>query len=63
MGLTDREKAARAIGYLEGLSAFLWSIGEPERGPSLCPEQCGYYDDQVEALRKALFDDEEASNG
>ena len=56
--MTDREKAARAIGYLEGLSAFLWSIGDNANGPSLCPESCGYYDEQVELLRKAIFDRE-----
>ena len=58
MSMTDREKAARAIGYLEGLSVFLWTIGESSSGISLCPEQVGYFDDQVEVLRKALFENE-----
>lgn len=56
--MTDTEKAARAIGYLEGLSALLWSIGENGQGIQLCAEQCGYYDDQVEVLRKAVFEKE-----
>ena len=57
--MNEREKAARAIGYLEGLSAFLWSIGDNERGASLCPEMCSYYDDQIEILRKAIFEEKE----
>lgn len=57
--MNEREKAARAIGYLEGLSAFLWTIGDNPNGVSLCPEQCSYYDDQIEILRKAIFDAEE----
>ena len=53
--MTDSEKAARAIGFLEGLSVFLWNIGDNANGPSLCAETCGYYDDQVELLRKTIF--------
>ena len=55
--MTEREQAARAIGYLEGLSTFLWSIPDSNDCPSICPEACGYYDDQVEILRKVIFDD------
>lgn len=54
--MNEREKAARAIGFLEGLSAFLWCIGDNEHGMSLCPETCDYYDEQVELLRKMIFE-------
>lgn len=53
--MTEREKVARAIGYLEGLSAFLWSIPDSNDCPSICPEACAYYDDQVELIRKHVF--------
>ena len=53
MSMTDREKAARAIGYLEGMSATIWvSVGE-----KLIEEYADYYDKQVEVLRKELFGD------
>lgn len=55
--MTEREKAARAIGYLEGLSALLWCIGDNAQGISLCPEACDYYDQQVDILRKAIFEE------
>lgn len=49
--MTDKQKAARAIGYLEGLSAFLWaSVGE-----KLADETVAGYDEAVETLRKVLF--------
>ena len=60
--MTDREKAARAIGYLEGLSAFLWNIGDNDKGASLCAEACGYYDEQVELLRKTIFEKEDGDD-
>lgn len=51
MSMTEREKAARAIGYLEGLSAIWWAhVGE-----KLADETVAGYDDAVEVLRKALF--------
>lgn len=54
--MSERERAARAIGFLEGLSALLWSIGEnPDGSISMAAETCGYYDDQVEILRRFAF--------
>lgn len=51
MSMTEREKAARAIGYLEGLSAVLWMFV----GEKLSDEFVSYYDADVETLRKILF--------
>lgn len=49
-----RQKAMRAIGFLEGFSAWVWShVGEEE----LAPEFAGTYDDYVEELRKAVMAD------
>lgn len=50
--MTEREKAARTIGYLEGLSAVLWMIV----GEKLADEFVACYDEGVETLRKALFE-------
>lgn len=51
MSMTEREKAARAIGYLEGFGATVWAaVGE-----KLADEYAACYEQQVEALRKALF--------
>lgn len=61
--MTERERAARAIGYLEGLSALLWCIGDNSNGVSLCPEMCAYYDEQVEALRKVVFAEDGNDDG
>ena len=58
MSMTERERAARAIGYLEGLSAFLWSIQDRKDHQSLFPEACMYYDDKVALLRKVIFESE-----
>lgn len=50
-----RQKAMRAIGFLEGFSAWVWAhVGEEE----LVPEFAGAYDDYVEELRKAVMADE-----
>lgn len=50
-----RQKAMRAIGFLEGFSAWVWAhVGEEE----LVPELAGAYDDYVEELRKAVMADE-----
>lgn len=43
--MTERERAARAIGFLEGFSATVWATAD---------EFAERYDDSVEALRKAL---------
>lgn len=49
-----RRKAMRAIGFLEGFSAWVWAhVGEEE----LVPELAGAYDDYVEELRKAVMSD------
>lgn len=51
-----RQKAMRAIGFLEGFSAWVWAhVGEDE---NLAPEFAGAYDDYVEELRKAVMADE-----
>lgn len=48
-----RQKAMRAIGFLEGFSAWVWAqTGEDEK---LVPEHAGAYDDYVETLRKAVM--------
>jgi len=52
--MTDKERAARAIGYLEGFSAIVWAhVGE-----KLADESVAAYDDAVETLRKAIFEKE-----
>ena len=51
-----RQKAMRAIGFLEGFSAWVWAhVGEDEK---LAPEFAGAYEDYVEELRKAVMADE-----
>lgn len=51
-----RQKAMRAIGFLEGFAAWVWAhVGEDE---NLAPEFAGAYDDYVEELRKAVMADE-----
>lgn len=51
-----RQKAMRAIGFLEGFSAWIWAhVGEDE---NLAPEFAGAYDDYVEDLRKAVMSEE-----
>lgn len=48
-----KQKAMRAIGFLEGFSAWVWAhVGEDE---NLAPEFAGAYDDYVEELRKAVM--------
>lgn len=50
-----KQKAMRAIGFLEGFSAWVWAhVGE---GENLAPEFAGAYDDYVEDLRKAVMSD------
>ena len=50
-----RQKAMRAIGFLEGFSAWVWAhVGEDEK---LAPEFADAYDDYVEELRKAVMSD------
>ena len=51
-----RQKAMRALGFLEGFSAWVWAhVGEDE---NLAPEFAGAYDDYVEDLRKAVMSNE-----
>ena len=52
--MNEREQAARAIGYLEGLSATLWSLGDDK----MACEYAEAYDRAVETLRKAVFNAE-----
>lgn len=50
-----KQRAMRAIGFLEGFSAWVWAhVGEDEK---LVPEYAGAYDDYVETLRKAVMSD------
>lgn len=50
-----KQKAMRAIGFLEGFSAWVWAhVGEDE---NLAPEFAGAYDDYVEDVRKAVMAD------
>ncbi len=49
--MTDKERLARIVGFLEGFSAYLWSIGD-ER---LASETVAQYSEYVEELRMALF--------
>lgn len=50
-----RQKAMRAIGFLEGFSAFVWAHACEEE--KLAPEFAGAYDDCVEEVRKAVMSD------
>lgn len=52
-----KQMAMRAIGFLEGFSAWVWAhVGE---GENLAPEFAGAYDDYVEEVRKAVMADED----
>ena len=52
-----KQRAMRAIGFLEGFSAWVWAhVGEDE---NLAPEFAGAYDDYVEEVRKAVMADED----
>ena len=48
--MNDKQKAAHAIGYLEGMSALWWSFV----GERLSDEMVAAYDEAVETLRKAI---------
>lgn len=57
MAPENRQKAMRAIGFLEGFSAWVWAhVGEDE---NLAPEFAGAFDDYVEEVRKAVMADED----
>lgn len=49
-----KQNAMRAIGFLEGFSAWIWAQTGCEK---LVPELAGAYDDYVETLRKAVTSD------
>lgn len=53
MTLETRQKAMRAIGFLEGFSAWAWS----QIGPKLADEFMDQYDTSVEELRKAITEE------
>lgn len=55
MNMSEREKAARAIGYLEGLSSVMWSLDGSDSPVQVCAEAAAFYDEQIEVLRKVLF--------
>lgn len=55
MTLETKQKAMRAIGFLEGFGAWAWS----QVGPKLADEFMDQYDASVEALRKAVTDETE----
>lgn len=48
-----KHEAMRAIGFLEGFSAWAWS----QVGPKLADEFIGQYDTSVEELRKAITEE------
>lgn len=50
-----KQKAMRAIGFLEGFSAWAWS----QVGPKLADEFMDQHDASVETLRKAITDETE----
>lgn len=50
-----KQKAMRAIGFLEGFSAWAWS----QVGSKLADEFMDQYDTSVETLRKAVMVDED----
>lgn len=50
-----KQEVMRAIGFLEGFSAWAWS----QAGPKLAEEFLDQYDNSVEALRKAVMRDED----
>lgn len=50
-----KQKAMRAIGFLEGFGAWAWS----QVGPKLADEFMDQYDASVETLRKAITDETE----
>ena len=58
MSMTEREKAARAIGYLEGMSSVMWSLDRNDSPVQVCAEAAAFYDQQIEVLRKVLFENE-----
>lgn len=58
MSMTEREKAARAIGYLEGMSSVIWSLDRNDLPVQVGDEAAVFYDQHVEVLRKMLFENE-----
>ena len=48
--MDDKQAAARAIGYLEGLGPWLWGRADEE----ISCEACDAYDRAVETLREAI---------
>lgn len=53
--MNEREQAARAIGYLEGMSVTIWALADDEK---IAYEYADAYDKAVELLRKAVFNGE-----
>ena len=47
--MTEKQKAARALGYLEGLSVWLW-----EHMDKVDASYCDQYDKALDTLRKAI---------
>jgi len=50
-----KQKAMRAIGFLEGFSAWVWA----STGEKLADEFADAYDQYVEEVRKAVMADED----
>ena len=48
--MTEKQQAARALGYLEGLSVWLWGRTDGE----ISCESVDAYDRALETLRKAI---------
>lgn len=51
-----KQKAMRAIGFLEGFSAWVWAQTDCEK---IVPGFADAYDDYVEDVRKAVMADED----
>ena len=49
MEMTEKQQAARALGYLEGLSAWVW-----EHMTHVDDGYCEGYDKALDTLRKAI---------
>lgn len=47
-------KQAHAVGYLRGISALLWNMGE-NNSVQLSADEAAYYDQQVDVLVHALM--------
>ena len=56
--LSDRDMAINSLGFLEGVSLWVWSHVKPNDPDSLAMEDAEAYDKAVETLRKAVLGDD-----